>query len=747
MDARLRFVLVLHNHQPVGNLDCVAERIYEDSYRPFLDVLADYPTLPLNLHASGSLLDWLSAKHPEYVDRLGELVAAGRVELLGGAYHDPILPMLPPRDRRGQIRAYGQRLAERFGRAPRGLWLAERIWEPALTGDLAAAGIEHTVLDDVHFLRAGLAETQLAGYYLTEHEGQLVAAFAGREPLRYLIPFAEPAQTIDYLRRAAGETPGGIVIYADDGEKFGAWPGMREHVYHERWLRRFFDALAAATDWLHVTTLTECIDHVPPLGKVYIPEGSYREMSVWSSLGDRQTTGDAPAGTWRNFRVKYPEINEMYCRMLMVSRRLESTAGERASCPPSQSQPTSLSSEASAAGDLVIQARDELYQAQCGCAYWHGLFGGVHLAHLRQAVYRHLIAADRLLDAAAGRDGPWVAAVADDFDLDVHKELALASDKLMLLVAPERGGMLYELDVREAGCNLLATLAQHAEPRYDESPKDDSAAIGRARTRPQPLGPPTPRKSLVDHFFDVSTTLADVAAGRAIERGDFASGRCGARLRRIRGGVRAELTRRGAAWGRTMTVSKQISLPAGRATVDVTYALAGLLPGQPLHFGIEFNFAGPPLDGGDRRLLDAQGRSLGDSGVTVDLADAAGVRLADRALGLLARLDVSQPAGFWAFPVFSVSRSQEGWERIGQSVVVMPHWVVTADARGCFSVDIKLSVEALSPAGRSASEFRTGSPRQSGAGRQGQRLVVDGPHAVLVPNLIGQQGRLRSQDA
>ena len=31
-------------------------------------------------------------------------------------------------------------------------------------------------------------------------------------------------------------------------------------------------------------------------------------------------------GFWRNYKVKYPEANEMYSRMMMVSRRLKSEA-------------------------------------------------------------------------------------------------------------------------------------------------------------------------------------------------------------------------------------------------------------------------------------------------------------------------------------------------------------------------------------------------------------------------------------
>ena len=115
MSPSLRLSLVFHNHQPIGNFDDVFEQAYEDSYRPFLDVFEQYPSLKIALHTSGSLMEWLVARHPEYVDRLAELVAAGRIEIIGGAFYEPILSMIstprPHRPNRQLFRLAG----ERFG--------------------------------------------------------------------------------------------------------------------------------------------------------------------------------------------------------------------------------------------------------------------------------------------------------------------------------------------------------------------------------------------------------------------------------------------------------------------------------------------------------------------------------------------------------------------------------------------------------------------------------------------------------
>ena len=341
MTLPIRLCLVLHNHQPIGNFDHVMEQAYRDSYLPVLDVYEQYPDLKIGLHTSGSLMEWLAASHPEYVDRLAALVEQGRIEIIGGAFFEPILTMLPSRDRVGQIKRYTQWLEERLGASVRGMWIPERVWEQSLTRDIADAGIQYTVLDDFHFKCAGLVEDQLHGHYVTEDDGRLLSIFPGSERLRYTIPFASPQETIDHLGQIHQQHEGAVVVFGDDGEKFGTWPETHKHCYDDGWLTQFFDALSANRHWIDITTLSETIETVPPMGRVYLPDSSYREMTEWALPAsqilnfervkheldqDPRWPRIAPfvrGGFWRNFKAKYAETNEMYARMMMVSGKLD----------------------------------------------------------------------------------------------------------------------------------------------------------------------------------------------------------------------------------------------------------------------------------------------------------------------------------------------------------------------------------------------------------------------------------------
>ena len=74
--------------------------------------------------------------------------------------------------------------------------------------------------------------------------------------------------------------------------------------------------------------------------------------------------------------------------------------------------------------------------------------------------------------------------------------------------------------------------------------------------------------------------------------------------------------------------------------------------------------------------------------------------LIDDWLGIDARLSLGEAtngsiAGIWAFPLESVSQSEGGFELVHQSVVVMPHWLVTPDADGVWKVSMKLTIANL----------------------------------------------------
>ncbi len=719
MTPNVYLCLVLHNHQPIGNFDGVFEQAYQDSYLPFLDVFEPFDRLAISLHTSGPLMIWLAQRHPEYIRRLRALVDAGRVEIVGGPQYEPIMTMLPRRDRIGQIRSYTQWLKETLGAEVHGMWTPERVWESSLTSDVAAAGISYTVLDDYHFRAAGLTDSQLTGYYLTEDDGHLLRVFPGSEKLRYTIPFAPVSDTIDYCREYAHAHPGAVLTFGDDGEKFGTWPDTKVHVYDRGWLRSFLTALTENSGWLRTVTLSTAIHETQPVGKVYLPDCSYREMTEWSLPVPQQNRFEdavhafdddarwpeiqpfVRGGFWRNFKIKYSEAGEMYSRMMDVSRRLQ--IAESAGADPA----------------ALAMARDHLYRGQCNCPYWHGAFGGIYLPHLRNAIFHHLITADnilqRLLDRPAAADSqaglstdatdtsPSMAvASASDFDFDGMQEVRLSNEHLCVWVAPGRGGRIYELDVRGIAHNLLATMQRRPEAYHRKvlaGPSNAGGEVASIHDRvvfkqadlDKQLGYDRfTRKSLMDHFFDDDVSLESLAMGRAQERGDFVELPYEAKIRRGGERIQLQMRRDGNAWGYPITITKAITMESTSSDLTITYLLENLPRDRSFHFAVEMNFAGLPSGADDRFFSDLQGNRLGQLGKRLDLRDSHGISLTDQWLGIETGLSIDRSSRLWAMPVETVSQSEAGFELVHQSVCVMPHWQVRADQAGTWSVRMKL---------------------------------------------------------
>lgn len=717
--STIRLILTLHNHQPVGNFDGVFAEAFRAGYLPFLEVMEDYPDIPFSLHISGPLLEWLLDREPDYIRRLRARVAAGKLEILGGAFQEPILTMIPHRDRVGQIREYTRLLAETFETPVRGLWPAERVWEPQLATALAEAGIEFTLLDDFHFKRAGLDGDDLLGYWLVEDEGRLVKVFPIEERLRYLVPFAEPHAAYEHLRRLAETSPDALVVFGDDGEKFGVWPETYDHVYTNGWLRRFCDMLSANRDWLRPTSFAEALDHSLPRGKIYLPESSYREMTEWvlpthlqrryrevvekveaSPLAAEVAPFLRAGGFWRNFRAKYPESDEMYTRMLEVSDRLRA-----------------LERSGDADPDYLDAARQELYRGQCNCPYWHGAFGGLYLPHLRNAIYASLVAADNALDDAEGlADSPRVSLDVADYNLDARQEVRLANDRLVAYVRPANGGHVYELDVRRTRTNLLATLDRRPEPYHEKVAAAARAAAAAAAAGAGAAPDPSesgeinnlhnkvilkqtgldrlliydrhPRKALVDHVYPLDASLDDILAHRDVERGDFVSG---AYLSRFAvSGSRASLVmeRRGVADGHLVRVAKEIALEAGSDALAVRYSLENVPANAPFRFAVEINLAAMAGNAPDRYILDERGERLGTLDTPLSLDGAARLAFVDEWQDLAVGLAWTRPGGFWTHPIETVSQSEGGYEKVFQSVATHSHWVVEPDAAGHWSVEL-----------------------------------------------------------
>jgi 4-alpha-glucanotransferase len=697
---RISFALAIHNHQPVGNFGWVFAEVFDLAYAPLVNALERSPSLRISLHYTGPLLEWLRAERPAFVERLRDLVTSGQVEILGGGWAEPVLASLPERDRVGQLTRMGAELEGLFGRRPRGAWLAERVWEPSLPTSLRDAGYDWTILDDAHFRASSIPEEQGWGAYVTEDQGALVTLFGTEQGLRYLIPFGTVEDVIAHLRANATEDGTRLGMMGDDGEKFGAWPTTFEHCWgNGRWMERFFEALEENADWLATVHPSAWLAEHPPIGRAYIPTGSYAEMGEWSLPPDESraysvalhhaTDADLPerrwlrGGFWRNFQVKYREINDLHKQMLRTSAKVDAMPD----------------------GAAQARALDHLYRGQSNDCYWHGLFGGVYISHMRLATFEHLIAAEDLADSAAAV-GPIGTAV--DTDLDGIDEALLSGHGQTIVVDLAEGGAIGSWDIRAVRHALAAvlrrrpeaahaTLLQHAAVATVAAPSGTTSIHELIRVKEPGLADQIhydayERRSGHIRFLEPAATPASWADASTAEMGDFLKepfelvglDETGVTVRR-NGSVG------GGAGSLPVRVDKAFTVGGDRRSPRLGLEVA--VENRSDHalttrIGIEWNLTMLGGGGNPAAWYEVSGaRTAHDGSGAIDGVTA--VRQGNDHVGVTINTFVEPAADAWWAPIETVSNSENGFERVYQGSALLLSWPLTLGPgeRRAFRVD------------------------------------------------------------
>jgi 4-alpha-glucanotransferase len=664
----MNLIMVIHCHQPVGNFDHVFDMAHDKCYRPLLDLIEAYPEVKVGLHFSGPLLEWLEKRRSGALELMAGLVERGQVEPLSGGFFEPLLASIPVRDARGQLLMMNDYLENRFGFKPRGFWLTERVWDPSLPLTLTGTGMEYTVVDDTHFYYAGLRPDQIYGRYVTEKEGHTLSLLATPMTMRYMIPFKPVEEVLGHLK-GLEEAGHHVALYGDDGEKFGLWPGTYEWVIEKGWLNRFFASITDNRKWLKTILPGEFATSSPSLGRIYLPQASYEEMTEWalppeqgraleeiiSSLKD-QGQWDAwrpfvRGGVWDNFLVKYDEANRMHKKMLFLGERI--------------------------GGD--DEARDYLWRAQCNCAYWHGVFGGLYLGHLRRAVHENLIKAQALLMEKSVDD---LQLLRLDFDKDGAEEILISNRRLSFGLDPNRGGGLFDICHLGRALNLSDTLTRRPEAyhRHLNEARHDGGAGGEGIASIHDLGGAGDedlagllvfdrytKASLLDHFLGSEVTPESYAANEYQESGDFLQGRYRVEKASVSSGeALIEMRRKGRVDGFDLGVTKKIRAGKdARVVVDYLFECRGDEP-ISTRYACEFNLTLYSDEDQERyyRIPETGGRrDVPEIGKEENLTRFELVNGPDR---LSALFSLSMPVSVWFFPLMTVSKSEEGFERTYQ---------------------------------------------------------------------------------
>ncbi|MCK9283493.1 MAG: DUF1926 domain-containing protein [Rhodocyclaceae bacterium] len=658
----------VHAHQPVGNFPAVIEEAHLRCYRMFLQTLERYPDFRFSAHFSGWLLEELRQRYPQDMERLKIMTRRGQIEWFGSGDCEPVLAAIPHRDRLSQLETLSTRIERMFDQRPVGAWLTERVWESSVVPALADSGIRYVAVDDYHFLCTGQRADRLGSFWSTEEDGRTLDLFPISEQARYRLPFSPAAEAVAWIEDLARQGQPAL-IYFDDIEKFGIWPETYAWVYEKGWLDQFV-AGVLASPLIRTRTYADYHRTHTTQGVIYLPTASYIEMNEWTlpaaaartyhtlvaqekaAGGYEERKPFLRGGIWRNFLSRYPEANWMHKRMLDVSRRL-------ASLPEAQR-------------DAAMT--EQLHRAQANDAYWHGLFGGLYLPHLRRAVWNNLLQLEARLDGLQSRPPEEIL----DIDLDGYRETFLRSRSLQAAIRDDGNAGLIELSVYPDGHNFGDTLR-----RIDEAYHDKVSADGQASAQHGGIASAHDRIAFL-HEIEVVDTLPDNRP-RAI----FIDSRIAADGSRseldgyVAGSEPGLFVAEGSGW----RVEKRFTVSGNR--LSVRYACRGL--GGRLE--TRLNIAMPSCDGYAGRYILADGSIPCGFGQTLELVEATSLTLDDGVLRGGLRIDCS-PASIHACAHRTVSQSEAGFEKVMQAAELTLCWPLDESGR---SVAVDLEYHSHTP--------------------------------------------------
>jgi len=680
--GKVYFLFGVHDHQPVGNFDHVFEEAYNRCYFPFLKVLENHPFVKCNLHISGPLYDWLLSNHKELIDRIKLMVKRGQLEVMSGGYYEPILPIIPDDDKVLQISLMNDFIRKHFNTEPKGIWVAERVWEPYLARVINKASLEYTFLDDTHFRYAGMTEKELLGYYATEDSGQGIYVFPISKTLRYKIPFSKAIEAITFLKSFVQEKDVLITLF-DDGEKFGLWPHTYEWVYTKGWLEKFFELLTKNTDTIQTIRAKDAMDKFKPKGPVYLPAASYEEMGEWvltpgnfgiyddlkeyikKSTRQFEFNNFVRGGFFRNFFAKYPRLNFMHKKMISLSKKIHSAK--------------SLKNKKNILKHLLM--------AQCNCGYWHGIFGGFYLGHIRGAIYDNLIKAESELDKKTLKKPLGVERY--DLDFDGYKETVI-KNKHLIVVFSDRGGSIVELSYKDRNFNLLNTITRREESYHSkikENIKSDNSKLAtihdmavskEANLDKYLIYDNYEKLSLVDHLLDRDITLDDFIKQKKVKT--LSNNIYNFLLIKKSPAVILQYS----CTDDNMELLKNITV-GENAAFSAEYKISGTGGLDNYCFGVEFNlFLASPKD----ITFAVAGRKESFSGEKA-FRDISSFIVIDGLKKTSVEFIVDK-ADIFAVPLYSVSSSESGFEKVYQQITLL---FIKRTKGDSFSINCKLKKE------------------------------------------------------
>src|SRR6056297_189865 len=667
---KLKLVLGTYNSPPVGTSQEQFEKTYQYSYKPFLTILYKYAMLRGAFHFSGTLLEWLEEKHPEFNMVLNEMVKRKQIELLGGGYYSPIFPIIPSKDRLGQIELLTTYIRKKFSKRPRGCWITEGVWEPAITSTIKSSGMEYLFLDDILFLQSGVSEENIYRPFITDDQGKTAIVLPLHNNLINKMFLDEPELLVKELSALAENTDKNIIVnLLMNGDFFVVNSSHYSNFFSEDgWLERFLRALTYENKKVETILPGRYVRSLGPVERVYFPSHFITSKETENSVQRNNGHSPFPLATFiakehrpnffRQYITMYPEIHRLYSKMMYIHLIVGQVRGDRS---------------------RKKTAKEESWRGQSNAPFWHGHDGGIYRNSVRKAVYAGLINAEK----TTREKGIFSTSVnVTDIDLDGIPEY-LYQGQFINAYVHRRGGALFELDYVVTAWNYLDTMARHREPYHNEQDAENGYDDYM-------------KNSFLDHFWDGEVTIDGLAQNGVKEKIDFVHSLYRARkVEKERKEVYFGIKKRVEVNGTQYNVDLFKDYDFLKNSINVGYKITTDSP-DPItgRFATEINLSFPEAGRNQLSFIvtHTEGKTELENG-KIELFNVTELTLHDRKNRTLITISVDKPATLWTFPVYTIT------EQYGKKVWIYQHttcvlsWECSLTQTDSFESEVGLRIE------------------------------------------------------
>lgn len=413
------------------NSDCL-EKSFQAIYKPLIKYLYSHPSFPLSFAFTGPQIQYFKKRKNELITILRELVDRKQVEILGGGYNDPLLPLLNSIDRNGQIDLLTSEIRQTFGKRPRGMTLFQDCWDSSLVNNIHTCGIEYVILSGslvpeskrtyLPIFMSDLGKNvDIFPYYndLTPNEEMLAEEFV------YNIEKA-------VLKVEKKDTH--IQLDADRIVAISLTPQQAAKLNDSKWFELLGKYIDDNKDGrVKLTTLNAFrTSGIKMKITSYIPVGISEEVSKIISQSGSDNKSRFPS-TIYDFMYAYPSSQKLYNRMLYTSLLVNQYKTDKM---------------------RKKTAREKLWQAQNGMTILSTSKEPIENSLYRQLAYKYLTEAEKMLRG----DGKFKESVTCfDYDNDGIDEYVCRMEQYFAYISLA-GGSVPELDIIKDSYNYADNL-------------------------------------------------------------------------------------------------------------------------------------------------------------------------------------------------------------------------------------------------------------------------------------------------